>query len=34
MEKPEILYENEYVRFIEYETGIYGIEHKGLLHTK
>jgi len=24
---PETLYENEFVRFVKYEIGIYGIEH-------
>ena len=29
MEKyPKTLYENEFVRFVKYEIGIYGIEHK------
>ncbi len=33
MEKyPKILYQNEYVKFVKYEIGIYGIEHKGVVH--
>ena len=28
---PKILYENEFVKFVKYETGIYGIEDKSVV---